>query len=191
MGKQSTRENKTIYQQYREEQGLTREKASQEMTGVSASRIEKIEYELQEPTPYDIIQMADCYKHPDLCNYYCSHKCMIGDRYVPEIEVSELSTIILETIASLNEINPLTSRLIQIARDGKITDDEIKDFAYISQKLDEVSLAIDSLNLWVDKTASEKNINIELLNAEKAKLEHQINFSPYKGNIHITYFDKY
>ena len=33
MGKQSTRENKTIYQQYREEQGLTREKASQEMTG--------------------------------------------------------------------------------------------------------------------------------------------------------------
>ena len=131
MGKQSTRENKTIYQQYREEQSLTREKASQEMTGVSASRIEKIEYELQEPTPYDIIQMADCYKHPDLCNYYCSHKCMIGDRYVPEIEVSELSTIILETIASLNEINPLTSRLIQIARDGKITDDEIKDFAYM------------------------------------------------------------
>lgn len=96
-----------------------------------------------------------------------------GDRYVPEIEVSELSTIILETIASLNEINPLTSRLIQIARDGKITDDEIKDFAYISQKLDEVSLAIDSLKLWVDKTASEKNINIELLNAEKAKLEHK------------------
>ena len=102
-----------------------------------------------------------------------SEMCIRDSRYVPEIEVSELSTIILETIASLNEINPLTSRLIQIARDGKITDDEIKDFAYISQKLDEVSLAIDSLNLWVDKTASEKNINIELLNAEKAKLEHK------------------
>lgn len=50
---------------------------------------------------------------------------------------------------------------------------KIKDFAYTCQKLDEVSLAIDSLNLWVDKTASEKNINIELLNAEKAKLEHK------------------
>ena len=140
------------------------------MIGFSASRIEKIEYELLEPTPYDIIQMADCYKRPDLCNYYCSHRCAIGDRYVPEIEVSELSNIILETIASLNEINPLTSRLIQIARDGKITDDEIKDFAFISKKLDEVSLAIDSLNLWVDKTASEHNINAELLNEEKKKL---------------------
>ena len=59
-----------------------------------------------------------------------------------------LPDIILETIASLNEINPLTSRLIQIARDGKISDDEVKDFAFISNKLDEISLAINSLNLW-------------------------------------------
>lgn len=171
MGKQSTRKNKTIYQLYREAQGLTREKAGEQMKGVSASRIEKIEYEIQEPTPYDIVQMADCYKRPDLCNYYCSHRCAIGDRYVPEIEISDLSNIILQTIASLNEINPLTGRLIQIARDGKVTDDEIKDFAFIVQKLDEVSLAIDALNLWIDKTASEKNINIELLNQEKENLK--------------------
>ncbi|MCD7882240.1 MAG: helix-turn-helix transcriptional regulator [Lachnospiraceae bacterium] len=170
MGKQSTRKNKNIYQQFRESCGLTREKASEKMVGVSASRIEKIEYELQEPTPYDVIQMADCYKRPDLCNYYCSHKCSIGDRYVPEIENSELPAIILETIASLNEISPLTSRLIQIARDGKITDDEIPDFAYISRKLDEISLAIASLNFWVDKTAGENNINIDLLHSEKEKI---------------------
>ena len=108
MGKQSTRENKTIYQICREEAGLTRLEASEKMTAVSDSKIEKFEYEMQEPTPYDIIQMADAYGRPDLCNYYCSHKCEIGHRYVPEVEVSDLSNIILETIASLNEINPLT-----------------------------------------------------------------------------------
>ena len=169
MGKQSTRENKTIYQICREEAGLTRSEASEKMTAVSDSKIEKFEYEMQEPTPYDIIQMADAYGRPDLCNYYCSHKCEIGHRYVPEVEVSDLSNIILETIASLNEINPLTTRLIQIARDGKISDDEIKDFAFISIKLDEISLAIDSLNLWVDKTAGEQGLNIELLREEKKK----------------------
>ena len=105
MGKQSTRENKTFYQICREEAGLTRSEASEKMTAVSDSKIEKFEYEMQEPTPYDIIQMADAYKRPDLCNYYCSHKCEIGHRYVPEVEVSDLSNIILETIASLNEIN--------------------------------------------------------------------------------------
>ena len=171
MGKQSTRKNKNIYQLCRVDLGGRRIIKKEGMSGVSASKIEKIEYELQEPTPYDVVQMADCYKRPDLCNYYCSHKCSIGNRYVPKIEVSELSNIILETIGSLNEINPLTGRLIQIARDGKITDDEIKDFAYISKKLDEVSLAIDSLNLWVDKAASENNINIHLLNEEKEKLK--------------------
>ena len=70
MGRQSTRANKNIYQICREECELTRERASEMMTGVSASRIEKIEYNLQDPTPYDIVQMADCYKRPDLCNYY-------------------------------------------------------------------------------------------------------------------------
>lgn len=172
MGRISTKEDKTIYQICREEMGLSREKASELMDGISSSRIEKIEYETQAPTPYDIVQMADCYKRPDLCNYYCSHRCEIGDRYVPSIKVSELSHIILETIAALNDINPLTSRLIQIARDGKITDDELPDFAYISSKLDEVSLAITALNLWVDKTASENNLNINLLNSEKEKLKH-------------------
>ena len=42
MGRQSTRANKNIYQICREECELTREKASEMMTGVSASRIEKI-----------------------------------------------------------------------------------------------------------------------------------------------------
>ena len=171
MGKQSKRENKTIYQICREEAGLTRSEASEKMAAVSDSKIEKFEYEIQEPTPYDIIQMADAYRRPDLCNYYCSHKCELGPRYVPAVIVSDLSNIILETIASLNEINPLTTRLIQIARDGRISDDEIKDFALISKKLDEISLAIDSLNLWIDKTASEQALNIELLNEEKEKLK--------------------
>lgn len=79
MGRQSTRANKNIYQICREECELTRERASEMMTGVSASQIEKIEYNLQDPTPYDIVQMADCYKRPDECydnfikNTFCRH----------------------------------------------------------------------------------------------------------------------
>ena len=60
--------------------------------------------------------------------------------------------------------------MIQIARDGKITDDEISDFALISSKLDAVSLAIDSLNLWIDKTAADNQLNLEMLKEEKRKL---------------------
>ena len=171
MGRKSTKENKNNYQRCRESAGLTREAAAEVLEFVSADRIEKIESGKSLPHPEEILAMAKGYRAPDLCNYYCSHKCEIGYRYVPEVEVTDLSNIILETIASLNEINPLTGRLIQIARDGKISDDEMKDFAYISKKLDEISLAIDSLNLWVDKTDGEQGLNLELLNAEKEKLK--------------------
>lgn len=170
MGRLSNKKNKSLYQLYREELGLTREKASEMMDGITASRIEKIENG-QEPAPFDVIQMADCYNKPDLCNYYCSHRCAIGERYVPRVEVSELSTIIIETIASLNELNPHTNQLIQIARDGKISDNEIPEFAYISTKLDEISVAIDALNLWIDKTAGENNLNMELFQREKEKIK--------------------
>lgn len=169
MGRVSVKKDKSVYQLFREECGLTREKASELMDGMTASRIEKIENG-QEPTPFDIIQMADCYKKPDLCNYYCSHRCAIGEKYVPQVEISELPNIILETIASLNEITPHTGQLIQIARDGKISDEEIPAFAFISKKLDEISLAIDALNLWIDKTASENNLNAELLKREKDRI---------------------
>lgn len=47
MGRVSTKKDKTIYQIYREDAGLTREKASELMEGISASRIEKIEYQTQ------------------------------------------------------------------------------------------------------------------------------------------------
>ena len=65
MGRVSVKKDKSVYQLFREECGLTREKASELMEGMTASRIEKIENG-QEPTPFDIIQMADCYRKPDL-----------------------------------------------------------------------------------------------------------------------------
>ena len=46
-----------------------------------------------------------------------------------------------------------------------------REKASISKRLDEVSLDIDALNLWVEKTASEHNLNMDLLNEEKEKLK--------------------
>ena len=46
----------------------------------------------------------------------------------------------------------------------------MSDVVELSKKLNEISLAIDSLNLWVDKTASEQKLNLELLHREKDKL---------------------
>lgn len=151
MGRSSTKENKNIYQQSRENASLTREAAAEQLEFISESKIEKIEYEKTLPHPEEVLAMAKCYKDPALCNYYCSHECPIGQEYVPEVTFKELSQITLEMLASLNALDQKKNRLIEITVDGEISKDELSDFQKIQEQLSQISLAIDSLQLWVDK----------------------------------------
>ena len=149
MGRKSTKENKNIYQISREALELTRDKASELLEFMSADRIEKIESEKSLPHPEEILAMAECYKTPSLCNYYCSHECPIGQEFVPEVKAKELSQITLEILSSLNTLEQEKNRLIEITVDGEITADERKDFEHINDQLSQISSTIDSLQLWV------------------------------------------
>lgn len=163
MGKKSTKENKNIYQTCREELNLTREEASDLLETVSANRIEKIESEKSLPHPDEVLLMSDAYKSPSLCNYYCSHECPIGKQYVPEIKVKDLSQIILEMIASLNSIDKKKERLIEITADGVIDDNELTDFVAIQNELEKISITVETLQLWMEKTIDNGNINVKKL----------------------------
>ena len=151
MGKKSIRENKNIYQLSREALELTREKAAEEMVFISADRIEKIESEKSLPHPDEILAMAKAYKTPGLCNYFCSHECPIGEKYVPEVKMKDLSQITLEMLASLNALDKEKNRLIEITVDGEITDDEYQDFQAIRDQLAKIVSSVNSLQLWLDK----------------------------------------
>lgn len=120
MGKKSVKKNKNIYQICRERLELTREKASELLETISADRIEKIENGKSLPRPDEVIRMSDCYKMPNLCNQFCAKDCPIGQKYVPEISMKELSQITLEILASLNAVEKKKDRLIEIVADGKI-----------------------------------------------------------------------
>lgn len=152
MGKKSTKENKNIYQLSREKLNLTRSKASELLGCVTADRIEKIESEKSMAHPDEVLAMSEGYKAPSLCNYYCSHECPIGKKYVPEVKNKELSSIVLEMLASLNSMNKMKERLIEITADGVISDDELNDFTIIQQELEKISVSVESLQLWVEST---------------------------------------
>ena len=158
MGRKSTRENKNIYQLSRENAGLSREAAAEKLQFISSDRIEKIEYETSAPHPDEVLAMADCYQNPTLCNYYCSHECPIGQEYVPEVQVKDLSRLALEVLAGLNALTREKDRLIEITVDGQVTPDEAEDFLRIQDTLDKMSLTVDSLKLWADRTVTERSI---------------------------------
>ena len=162
MGRSSTKENKSVYQITREERGLTREKASELIGYISPERIEKIENAKVNVQPDDVMALAECYKAPKLCNYYCAHECPIGQKYVPEVEAKELPQIAIETLNSLNRINREKDRLLEIVEDGQVTADEITDFVSIKKTLDKISLSVDTLQLWIDQTIAEGKLDKEL-----------------------------
>ena len=157
MGKKSVKENKSVFQIAREEAGLTRAQASEEMQFISESRIEKYESGKSEVHPEEVNAMAQAYRRPELCNYYCSNMCPIGKKSVPEIEIKELSEIVLQTLATLNRLNVEKDRLIDITSDSEISDNEMDDFVRIKHGIENIAEASASLNLWVSKMiASDK-----------------------------------
>lgn len=166
MGRSSTRENKTRYQLAREELGLSREKASELLETIAPERIEKIESERSLPRPDEVLIMAEKYKTPSLCNYFCARQCPIGQQYVPEIRNSELSDIVLKMLASLTAMDRKKERLIEIAADGTISKDEIDDFVHIQKELECISVTVETLQLWVEKMLANGRIDTEAYNKE-------------------------
>ena len=148
-----SRPNKNIYQLAREEAGLTREKASELMAGISDDRIEKIESEKVLIRPDEVLQMSRCYKKPELCNLYCSRECAIGIEQVPEIKEKDLPTIALEILSVMRFLEKEKDLLIDIAADGRLSEEEIPAFEVIRTHLESLAGTVDALNLWLQKQA--------------------------------------
>ena len=169
MARVSTKENKNIYQLTRESLKLTRESASELLETISPERIEKIENERSLPYPDEVLAMAEKYRQPSLYNYYCANQCPIGQEYVPEIKVKDLSQIVLEMLASLNSVSKQKDRLIEITADGKISGDELEDFIFIQEELERISITVETLQLWSERMMATGVIDEEQYNAYKKR----------------------
>ena len=151
MGRRSTKENKTIWQITREELGLTREKAGELIPGFSPERIEKIENGRTQIQPEDALLLAEYYKAPALVNYYCCTECPIGESHAVRTESKELTQIAVETTNAVNQMSRIKDRLLEIAEDGKVCNDELEDFMKIKTVLDKLSQSVSNLQLWMDE----------------------------------------
>ena len=175
MARVSTKDNKNIYHKTREALHLTREAASELLESIAPERIEKIENERCLPHPDEVLIMAEKYKQPSLCNYYCANQCPIGQQYVPEVKIKDLSQIILEMLASLNSMNKQKERLIEITVDGEISDDEMTDFIVIQRELERISITVETLQLWVEQMLATGAIDAEQYRVRKEQLDAEEN----------------
>lgn len=161
MGKASIKKNKSLYQLAREELGLSRAEATMfipnnsdypGMAGVSEFRLEKIENNKVTVQPDDVVAIAKRYNKPELRNHYCCHECAIGKIDAPEVTYSgSIHEILVDMAVVLKNVNHDKVRLMEILRDGKISEDEQEDFDKIYAELEEVSKTVEALQLWCEK----------------------------------------
>ena len=149
MGKRSTKENKNIYQQSREAAGLSRE-AAEEMTYISSDRIERIENDKSVPHPDEVLAMEQGYRAPTLSNYYCTHECPIGMKYVPAVGLKELPQLTVELLSALHALEEERDTLIDIAVDGRVNSFERKQFDRILTKLSALDRSIRGMRIWIE-----------------------------------------
>ncbi len=150
MGRRSVKDNKNIYQQSRENMGLSREAAEELLAFVSADRIEKIESGKSAPHPDEVLAMEQGYENPELSNYYCTHECPIGMKYVEKAELKELSQLTVELLSALHAMEIEENRLIDISVDGRVNDFERKQFDVILEKLAALDRGIRGMRIWIE-----------------------------------------
>ena len=125
----------------------SREEASA-LTNIGIERLSNIESGKTEPTPYDILNMAEAYGTPYLYNYYCHSKCPIGQKWVPEITVSDISDITIKILSALVSIEEEKNRLIEIVDDKTVSPDEEDDFELIKKNLTKIIASASALLVW-------------------------------------------
>lgn len=160
MGKVSIKENKNIYQETREELGLSREKAAETIAEIDNGRysfldkyrLVKIEDESVKIQPEDIVALSKAYNRPELRNYYCCHQCDIGKIDAPEVsDANNVHKTLVEMAVSLESVNSKKLRLMEILSDGKVDDAEISDLNKILEELEKISMTIEAIQLWCEK----------------------------------------
>ena len=161
----------TLYREIREtlkkeDPKWSREYAAEKL-GFSDDKLERIENGRQDPAPQDVLAMADIYRAPQLCNYFCHNTCLIGQKYIPEVTTQDLPTIIIRLLDSLYRVEDIKKPLINITADGVIDDSEISELVRVQSTLEQLSEMTSALNICIESKILNGEINNELYRAAK------------------------
>lgn len=139
----------------------SREGAADE-TGIDRSRMARVELGSANPTPEEVLLLADTYDAPQLLNYYCSMCCPIGRQNVKPCAVQEFDRVMMQALAALQGTDKISAAIISIAQDGRVDPGEDVQMGEILAYMKNVATATEAMQLWI-----KKNLKGEACNGKK------------------------
>lgn len=125
-----------------------------ERLGMSEDAVKNTELGLDKHMPVEkAVLMADLYKAPHLLNHYCLHECPIGCSLPISEEVSNIDRVTVKLIKKLrvDDIERVKDKLVDIAEDGIISDDEKPELKKILEYLEDLSKTVSELKIITEK----------------------------------------
>ncbi len=122
--------------------------------GMSEDAIKSTELGLEKQMPVEkAVILADLYNAPELLNYYCIHECPIGQNHAISDEVPSIEHITLKLLKAMrvSQLKPIMEQLVDIAEDGKITDDEKEELEKIVAYMEDLARSISMLRTCSSK----------------------------------------
>lgn len=136
---------------------LSSREGAAERLGMSASSVADAELGLTKFMPVDkAVLMADAYNAPHLLNHYCLNECPIGCRRPLSDEDPDIDRVTVRLLKNLkvSQLNDIKEKLLDIAEDGVITDDEKPELKEVMAYLNELARVLSEL-----QTVSQKVLN--------------------------------
>lgn len=159
MGAAATKAVGNVYYEARKKAAMYNDRLSSregaaEALGISPSTLADYELGLTKFVPVEnVIRMADVYNAPQLKPHYCKNVCPIGCEMPVATEETSIELATLRMLKALDEgkIDEVKDRLVEIASDGVIDDDEKADFKKIMGFLDKLSHSISEIRIIAEK----------------------------------------
>ena len=83
----------------------------------------------------------------------------IDSQDIISAEIEGIKEITVEMLASLASLDEQKVRFLQIARDGMVDDTELEDFVQIQKELEQISMAVEALQIWSERMIAEGKID--------------------------------
>ncbi len=161
MGRKASKATKNIYYIARYNASLkndvfsSREKAAEQL-GIERSRLARIELGVITPYAEEILIMAKKYDAMYLADDYCESVCPIGkQRALATLANStaaheSLERLSLRFLSSVQSIDEITDKLVNISKDGIVTKNEYESFHEVLSSMDELSQNIKNIKDWIN-----------------------------------------
>ena len=129
---------------------LSSREGAADIMSIDRGRLYRIESGLVNPYPEEVHLMADLYGAPELRNHFCKACCPLGCN-LPIAKVQDLDRITLKALSIFRRIEDTQNTLLDIAEDGKVTEDEKEEMQGVLKNLEELEEVAQNLKIWVTK----------------------------------------